>query len=80
MLWLKHIKLIYPFAKIIWIIMQITQAKQKRERERDTLLLELTRPLNHDELVACLALIPVTLHLHGLMGYPHLEGKRKTKP
>lgn len=60
--------------------MQITQAKQKRKKERDTLLPELTRPSNHDELVAYLVLIPVTLHLHGFMGYPHLEGKRKTKP
>lgn len=51
-----------------------------KEKERDTLLPEYTGPSNHEELVAYLALISVALHLHGFMRYPHVEGKRKTKP
>lgn len=50
-----------------------------KEKEIHTLLPELTRSSNHDEVVAYLALTPVTLYFHGLMRSPHLGGERKTK-
>lgn len=50
-----------------------------KEKEVHTLLPELTRSSNHDEVVAYLALTPVTLYFHGLMRSPHLGGERKIK-